>query len=503
MLAKLLTQWQDQEKKALSFGNKHYSYKQLANTSTTLANNLYQQGLRKGMHLALFMDNRPELIWLYFAAFHLGVVIIPINYRFKAEELGYVLQDCQADMLIVDKEKLPHVEKVSKTQILNCRVFALSKRKKNYFHYFSDLLNDTTPAFLKPKIQETDLAMILYTSGSTAKPKGVMHSYKSIFAAAKQLTETISQDNTAVHAITLPICHIAGFVGQVISTVMLGGHMYLFKRFDAEKLAKAISQCKITHLQLVPANLNALIDAIDQNNHDLSTLQCVMVGGDKVSPSSQQHFYQLTHCKITEVIGMTESFSYCINLSNNKAKTGAIGQPAKGVKIALIDHNNNLITQADTVGEIMVSTNANMLGYWQKPKATKKALQNQWLFTGDLSYQGKDGFYWFVGRKKQLIIRAGSNISPQEVENIISQHPDIKEVSIIGIPDKTLGQQVCACIVLKDDKKPLTLKTLKDFCQDKLSDYKIPEKLFIFQSLPHNATGKLDREKIAKSVLPA
>ncbi|OGT23395.1 MAG: hypothetical protein A3G71_04565 [Gammaproteobacteria bacterium RIFCSPLOWO2_12_FULL_38_14] len=491
----------DQEKIALIYDSTHYSYSELSRMSSLIANNLFNHGVKKASRIALFMDNRPELIMLYFAIFRLGAIAVPVNYRYKTDELAYVLNDCRADVLITEKAKEEYVENLQQSIKSNLKIFSISTQKNLPWYDFSFLLNNQTLPHPKQEIIPEDLAIILYTSGSTANPKGVMHSHRSILSAAINLTQTISQRPSAIHAITLPICHIAGMVGQMISTLLVGGKIILLPKFDCKSLIDVILKFEVTHLQMVPVNLVELIDYVSNHPCDLTNLRLVMVGGDKVSEILQEKFFSLSHCYVTEVMGMTESFSYCVNLSHEKTKIGSVGKPAKGVILDLIDENNHIIKNNNEVGEIKILSQANMLGYWEKPEETKAILRDGYVYSGDLAYRDQEGFFWFVGRKKQLIIRGGSNIAPQEVENVLIQHPLIHEVCVVGFTDKKFTQLVCACIVLKNKKSLFTLNDIQLFCKDRLSNYKIPEKIFIFEELPHNTTGKFDRKKIEKMTL--
>ena len=502
MLNQLLEKWKTSGKKnAIRYESTCYDYAELYYLSSTIANNLYQYGVRKGTRIACFMDNRPELIWIYFAIFHLGAVVVPINYRYKTDELSYVLQDCQINFLLTEESKEQHVKTLDRREKLNCKVFSVSENTDHVFIKFALLLNTNTEPHPKEKIEQDDLAIILYTSGTTANPKGVMHSYHSVLASATQLTETIMLSSDCVNAVTLPICHIAGMIGQVISTILVGGQMVLLSKFDTGLLVRAIGEYQITHLQMTPSNLVEFVEYTGNKNYNLSNLRLVMVGGDKVPEVMQEKFLMISHCYITEVLGMTESFSYCINLSHDKTKLGSIGKPVKGVKIDLLDNKGNVIQANDVTGEIRVYSDANMIGYFGNPDETAVTLRDGYIYTGDLAYRDQHGFFWFAGRKKQLIIRGGSNISPQEVENILIGHPLIREVCVIGFPDKKFNQIVCACVVLNDKNQSLDLDNLRSFCKDRISDYKIPEKLITFNELHYNTTGKFDRNKIHQMVL--
>ena len=497
MLGQLLDRWKaNTHVTALTAGDDNYSYADLTEMTNIIANNLYLNGIRKNSHIAVFMNNRPELIWIYFAALKLGSVIIPVNYRYKADELNYVLEDSEATLLISEGSKEEYITTLHKRGQLPCRVFSITNNENNIYKNFSRLLDRKTTPHPEQSIKADDLAMILYTSGSTANPKGVMHTHRSIIAAATNLSHTISLNSTCVNGITLPICHIAGLVGQVISTILVGGKIVLFPKFDARVLLNAISQHHLTHLQMVPVNLVEFVEYASHQENEFRSLRVVMVGGDKVPELLQERFYQLTHCYITEVMGMTESFSYLINLSHDKSKLGSAGSPAKGALVEISDDHQNVVTNNYVNGEIRIKSDANMIGYWKKTPETLQTLYDGYVYTGDLAYHDQDGFFWFVGRIKQLIIRGGSNIAPQEVESVLAGHPNVYEVCVMGVPDEKWNHSICACIVLRDPKSPISLKGIQFFCKDKLADYKIPEKLVILSELPHNATGKIDRNKV-------
>ena len=245
----------DKERTAMIFNSFYYTYPEIFSISSMIANNLYQQGVRKNSKIALFMDNRPELIWLYFAIFKLGAIAVPVNYRYKSIELNYVLQHCQANMLITEEIKEQYVEQLLLKISQNLKIFSLSQHLNKNWDNFSVLLEEKTSSHPDIIVKEDHLAAILYTSGSTSNPKGVMHSHRSLLAAAKNLTKTISLDKTCIQGVTLPICHVAGMIGQVISTFLVGGKIILFSKFDSTSLVPAIEKYKFTHLQILPVNL--------------------------------------------------------------------------------------------------------------------------------------------------------------------------------------------------------------------------------------------------------
>lgn len=316
MLNNILTTWKsDQNRTALIFNACRYTYPEIFSISSIISNNLYQHGIREGSKIALFMDNRPELIYLYFAIFRLGAIAVPINYRYKSAELNYVLQHSQANMLITESAKEQYVTQLSLKTSSNLTIFSISDELNKNWDNFNLLLDKATDPHPNITVKKDHLAAILYTSGSSAQPKGVMHSHRSLFAAAQNLIKTINQNETCISGISLPICHIAGMIGQVISTLLVGGKIILFPKFDPATLVKAVEKHKITHLQMVPVNLVELVNYIDQTPADLTSLRCVMAGGDKVPEMVQKKFLKLTCCNISEVMGVITALTTYLNIS--------------------------------------------------------------------------------------------------------------------------------------------------------------------------------------------
>ena len=482
-LTHLISNKQRKDSVALIFQDSAMTYQDLNTRTDWVAQNLIEAGIRHGDRVALFMFNSVEMVILYFAIFKLGAVAVPVNNRFKAAELAYVLTHCQVKLLVIDEIFLPLYHEVQyETNVKLILSGSLSNNPNKSTVTSTHLINPH------------DLACILYTSGTTSKPKGVMHTHTSLLNTAINQTHSLQINQHDKALITLSICHIAGFAGQLLTTLYAGGQVILSKQFDLDIMLGLMEKNPITYLMLLPAQLAALIDHPKTNaKHFISLRRCV-AGGDKVPVETQKRFHTLSGKYVTECCGMTESFSYAINLSNQSNYRGSIGTPAYATELKIVDDNNQTLSVNQT-GEIIVKSLANMIGYWNNPEATRDVIKDMWIYTGDLAYQDETGYYWFAGRKKDIIIRGGSNISPLEVEDVIYQHPAIKETGVFGYPDKVLGQVVIAAVVLKE-KQTLTAENLKKFISTYIADYKIPEKIIFATELPHNAIGKLDRKAL-------
>ena len=490
-LSRLVRKDTEQEKAriAVRYHNLSVSYRELDKLSDGLANALVQKGLGKGGRVGMFMHNSLEMVVCYFAIFKIGAVAVPLNNRYKSDELQYALEHCGAKLLVVDEELLPFCDETKKqtniTMLLSDSLMHLASQDESS---------------IAISISQNDPACILYTSGTTAKPKGVMHSHSSLYHTALNQSHSLHMSQNDKVLISLSICHIAGFAGQLLSTLFAGGEVMLLRQFNVDVIFNAFDQHMITHLMLLPAQLQQLVSSPNAQMIDFSSLKICVVGGDKVHLNLHKQFYQLTGKYVCECCGMTESFSYAINIPPQQEHLGSIGKPAHATELKIMDDNQQHVRNADA-GEIIVKSLANMLGYWNNPEATQEVLRNGWVYTGDLGYQDADGYFWFAGRKKDIIISGGSNISPLEVENVIYMHPDVKEVGVFGHPDPVLGQRVHAAVVLNTGKS-MNASDLRNFIASHLADYKIPEQITFSKSLPHNAIGKLDRKKLAISLIP-
>lgn len=469
---------------AIIYQHQQKTYQELIELSDSLACKFIESGIKKGNRVALFIHNCLEMVICYFAIFKVGAVAVPINTRFKSYELAYALQHSEANLLFIEDELLPLYKEIE-LSFVKLKIFLPSSIQKL-----------KTKNIKKPEvgIDANDLACILYTSGTTGKPKGVMHTHDSLLNTAINQSTTLELDKSSQVLITLPICHMAGFAGQMLTTLYAGGLIILVKQFDPELVLNTIQKYQISQLMMLPMQIEQLIQ--HPNNTQLSFIKQCIVGGDKVPLTVHHLFHKITGNYLIECCGMTESLSYSINYPDNGKHAGSIGKSIHATKLKIIDNEGHELATNET-GEVLVKSLANSIGYWRNPEATQQLLKNDWLYTGDLACKDENGYFWFQGRKKDIIIRGGSNISPLEVEDVLYQHPAVKEVGVIGYPDVSLGQIVHAYVVLNDNQS-LSEVDLKQFASRFLADYKIPAKIIFKTSLPHNALGKLDRKKLSK-----
>jgi acyl-CoA synthetase (AMP-forming)/AMP-acid ligase II len=253
---------------------------------------------------------------------------------------------------------------------------------------------------------------------------------------------------------------------------------------------------------MLPASLEDLVEYLEHHpSADLGSWRCCTAGGDLVPPDLHHRFRRAAGFDLTELCGMTEALSYVTNPPFGEKRLGSVGKPTARTRIRLVDEQGGDVPDGQA-GEILVPSPAVMVGYWNDPAATAAALRDGWLFTGDLARRDADGYYWFVGRKKEIIIRGGSNISPLEVEEVIDEHPAVHLSCVVGVPDPHLGEIVAAYVALRGDVTPSPTATeLRQFVAGRIAAYKVPERITILDELPLNSTGKVDRKKLHSQIL--
>jgi acyl-CoA synthetase (AMP-forming)/AMP-acid ligase II len=443
------------------------------------------------------MRNCPEMILAYFACFKAGIVAVPLNNRYKGAEVEYAVNHCGARMLIAQDALLPEVLAArARLDTVEKVIVCGTPAREQGAESFDRLIEESLPADLDAP-REEDAAVILYTSGTTARPKGVVHTYGTLSNAVVNQTAFRKMAPSEISLASLSICHVAGLTGQLLATVAAQGTIVLLPRFDAGMFLDTIGSARPTTVQLLPEQAIELIEHPAARQTDFSSLRCCVVGGDRVPMEEHRRFRQVTGCPIVETCGSTESFSYAMNPPEGPIKPGSIGTPVCNTVLRLVDDSGRDVPIGE-MGEILVKSRANTVGYWNDPGETAKTLKDGWYYSGDLARADADGYYWFAGRKKHIIIRGGSNISPREVEEVLFLHPDVKSACVVGKPDPVWGQRVKAYVSCKAGTPPPTADALRAFAAARIAAYKTPEEIEFLPDLPLNAVGKVDRKLLAE-----
>jgi long-chain acyl-CoA synthetase len=486
----------------VQFKGSSYSYKELRQLADVLADSLTRLGLKSGDRLGIFLYNRPEILVCYFACFKIGATAVPVNYRLKSDEIRYILNHAAPSILISESVLFSEVDIVRNElgSVDHCFLVDWKAGEYSGTRSFSALLaQPECNPFMLNEYRDTE-AVILYTSGTTGNPKGAILTHEKLVTHTVnhcQLVDYKSGDKTLV---CLALSNNFAFSHQMLAAVHAGAMLEILPCFDAQEVLERIEQSSITMLYMMPVMYHALVKLAETKAGPLpNLLRLAIVAGDTTPQVVFDQFVKYFGLEMCEGIGMTETQIYALNPLADGKKPGSVGLPVPYQQVSVQNDQGAALT-AGALGEISVKSNIIIDSYLHNPRATAESFRNGWFLTGDLGCFDDDGYLWFRGRRKQLIVHDGSNISPQEVEEIFYHHPAVSEVGVIGFPDPVDGENVQAFIVLKPGTEGVTGEMLLEFASHHLADYKLPESILFIDSLPKGVTGKIDRKRLQEYV---
>ncbi|WP_428357634.1 class I adenylate-forming enzyme family protein [Methyloprofundus sp.] len=354
------------------------------------------------------------------------------------------------------------------------------------------------------ELEELSPAFILFTSGSTGQPKGVTHSHKGAFNAIQISQQALDIVNQDVVLVGKPISHAGGLQTQLMPALLVGAEVILSMKPTPASAVALIKQFAVSEYGMLASDLLDFIEYLEQNPCPLPSLKNGIGSGDAVPVDLHHRFKDIFNWELLEGCGMTEiGCYYAMNPRYEVRKWGSMGKPCPNTQISIINEQGETVSQGKT-GEIIVKSPSSTIGYWQDEESTQQLFNQGWLYTGDLAYQDEQGYLWFVGRKKLMIVRRGSNISPVEVENIIDEHPLVHASVVVSYPDNRDGHVPVAFVTLLNNTLSLTSSELDVYVKSRLAAYKTPAHYLFLEELPRNATGKFDRhhlEELAVSMV--
>jgi long-chain acyl-CoA synthetase len=475
------------QKTALICGDDEISYGTLDESTTALARWFVGQGLQPGDRVAVHWTNSIQAVQLVYALFKADLTAVTINTRLKPVEIDYILNHSEAKICFSEPELTP----LAKQAHGKCPVFSSLPTLKT-----SDVDRVVLPA------GEPDRpAVLFYTSGTTARPKGVTHTHRTFTEVSAILQPgrvKFGIGDDCRYLCMLPMMHAAALF-RVTTEIRLGQSIILLPKFDPAAVLNTIERFQCSQSTCMPALWQFIMAEQERSPRDISSLSAAFAGGDAVPLALQERFRAVFGIPLQEAYGLTESVAVMMN-PVDAIRSGSMGVPREGVELRIVDAEGRNVPAGET-GELLVRSRATCVGYWNDPDATRAALQGGWLHTGDLASRDADGYYWFRGRKKEIIIRAGSNISPQEVEEALYRHPAVGEVGVVGQPDSAYGEIVTAFVVLREGCHADSEK-LREFAKERLADYKVPERFVFLPDLPKGPTGKVHRRSL-KEMVPA
>ncbi|MGH9770969.1 MAG: class I adenylate-forming enzyme family protein [Candidatus Acidiferrales bacterium] len=481
------------EHTAVVFGDTRLSYADFADAVERSASAMAALGIGAGDRVGLLLHNSPELATLYFACFRIGAVAVPTNTRYRRRETEYALNHCEARLLIVDDELVEEVRGIRDTVPTLAHVRVIGDASDEAHRPWAAALEGASAPAPEVAIEDDAPAAIFYTSGSTSRPKGVTHTHRSLASHAESRITTNGLGPDDVWLISSAMVHIAGSAGQFFPAIRSGSTAVIMPRHDPKAYLEHVRRYRPTRSLLLPTLLLDVLDQSDCCDAGCGCFKALYCGGDAVTEEMRERWAAATSAPLLQLLGMTECEAYCIERLGEPRREGSVGPPRAGVELRIVDSSGrDLPPGAD--GEIVIRSPSMMIGYWEEPEHTAAALRDGWLYTGDRGRMDEDGYVWFVGRSKEIIIRAGSNIAPGEVEDVIEEHPDVLAAAVVGAPDPRLGQIVVAFVEREPGKgSSLTAQELAEWAGRSIAAYKVPERWVFVDRIPRNSVEKVDR----------
>jgi len=492
---------------------RRFTYSDFSAAVNRAAAMLASHGIAKGDVVSLLMPNSAEYIIGYFACWKLGALAGPVNSLLKEHEIEFVMNNSEAKAILVGsefrdrvegiKEKLPHLHvlitfddesEATRDHAASCQMLG---REGGRFEAHQALAN--ARASDTPNLVPDDDAIIIYTSGTTGKPKGCLLTHGNVIANARQISEWLRFTENDRLLTIMPLFHMNAVSVTTMSALYAGGSTVVSPKFSASKFWEVISNYQITSFGSVATMLSMLLNAYpDGVPAVLKTdqLRFAMCGSAPVPAEVMRKFEETFNCPVIEGYGLSESTCRStFNPSDETRRPGSCGLPI-GNEMKVVDDNDHEVPDGE-LGEIVLRGENILKGYFKNQEATERAFRGGWFHTGDVGYRDKDGFFYIVDRKTDMIIRGGENIYPREIDEVLYQHPAVAAAATIGIPDALYGEEVAAFIVLKDQVN-LTEEELIAHCQSQLADYKCPKTIRFVKDIPKGPTGKLLKRELAR-----
>jgi long-chain acyl-CoA synthetase len=473
---------------AIKLDDLELNYAFLDHASKLLAGYLRDCGVGPGDRVALSLPNVPYFPVVYYGALRLGAIVVPLNVLNKAREVTYYLEDSGAKVLFVwhdfAGEGVPGAEAAGTQAVVV---------KPGEFEQLLGGVSD--PYTGVAECDPSDTAVILYTSGTTGQPKGAELTHANLLRNAEESRKLFSIEAGGVILGGLPLFHTFGQTCCMNVAIIGGGTLSLIPRFDPAKALEIIGRDKVEVFEGVPTMYNAMLNTPDRERYDTSTLKLCASGGSAMPVELLKAFEQAFNCTVLEGYGLSETAPVAsFNHPDKERKAGSIGTPINGVEMKVVDDQDNEVPRGE-VGEIVVRGHNVMKGYLNRPEATAEAMRGGWFHTGDMATEDADGYFFIVDRKKDMIIRGGFNVYPREIEEVLYEHPAVREAAVIGIPHDEYGEEVAAAVALKDGATA-TPEELRQYAKDRVAAYKYPRHVWIVDDLPKGPTGKILKREI-------
>ena len=475
------------DRPALRMDDTDLTYGEFRDAALQVAGSLQARGISPGDRVGMVLPNVLSFPVVFYGALLAGAVVVPMNPLLKAREVEYYLRDSGARLVVALEPSADPVVEAAGTVGIEAVTVGPA---------LPEALMGGGALDAAVERADDDLAVILYTSGTTGQPKGAELTHANLAGNCRTTADTLAE-NTADDVIMgcLPLFHVFGLTCGLDTAVLRGSLLTLIPRFDGAKALSVIARDRVTIFEGVPTMFAGMLHSADAGSTDVSSLRLCVSGGSAMPVEIMRAFEEKFGCIVLEGYGLSETSPVAsFNHPHAERKPGSIGTPIAGVEMRLVDDDGKDVTAAE-VGEIAIRGENVMKGYWQRAEETQKAIPDGWFRTGDLARVDEEGYFFIVDRKKEMIIRGGYNVYPREIEEALYEHPAVAEVACIGIAHPELGEEVAAAVALKPGAAA-EVDELRAFVKKRVAAYKYPRHLWLVEALPKGPTGKILRRSV-------
>ena len=493
--------WPD--KTAVVYEQIRLTYHQLDERVNRLANALRSQGVSKKDRLAVLSENTHKYLEIYFAASKLGISVTPLNFRLADDEVRHIVDDSESTVFLVGDGYEDRVVSL-KPSLSNIKLWISMDKKIDGFLFYEEMISENTAEEPGLDPDEDEMAILMYTGGTTGLPKGVMMSHRGLMTAVAGAAIMCGFRRDDTTCFVLPLFHVSFW--PAFSVLFVQGTVVINRKPDLNGMLKLIQDEKCTHINAVPTLYGWMLQMADVDAYDLSSLRLITYAG---SPFPQELLKQCISkfgpifeqaYAMTECIGGTFLLKEDHVLEGERSKLlSSAGKPCVIVDVSVKDEDDNDLPPGE-IGEIVIRGKSMMMGYWKNPELTARTIRNGWYHTGDMGYLDEDGYLFLVDRKADMIVTGGENVYPKEVEDVLYQHPAVAMAAVVSAPDEKWGERVQAAVVLKPDQNT-TQEELIAHCKAFLAGYKCPKAVEFLGPAAHNTSGKDTSKRCEKEVL--
>jgi long-chain acyl-CoA synthetase len=489
-LATLLTDSaaQHSDRIALKLDDVQLNYAIVEEATVRVAGMLEARGVGPGDRVGVMLPNVPYFPFIFFAVLRLGASVVPMNPLLKEREVGYHMSDSGAELLIAWHQFAAAAQPGADAAGAECLLVERGP--------FEEMLGAAEPFREVRERDDSDIAVILYTSGTTGTPKGAELTHGNLRAATDISVGLVHPGPDTITFGGLPLFHVFGLCSGLNTAFSVGGCLTLLPRFDPGRALEIVQRDRVNTFLGVPTMYAAMLNHPEHASFDASSLDLCVSGGAAMPVEIMRGFEEAFGCKVLEGYGLSETSAIAtFNRPDRERKPGSIGLPVERTELKLSDDDGNEVPEGE-VGEIHVRGATVMRGYWNKPDATADTLDaDGWLKTGDMARVDEDGYYFIVDRKKEMIIRGGFNVYPREIEEVIYEHPAVREAAVIGVPHPSLGEEIAAAIAVRPGSD-VTPDDLREYAKARVAAYKYPRRVWFVDELPKGPTGKILKREI-------